>query len=391
MEVFTTSMSIRPEYSNRFHSARHTSYRLRGRLMQTVLRTGLAAFIIGVVLRNATPAADWPFEASQSHVQLTFRNSAFEPSGMAVLGSWLYVVSDDGRIGRVALNDSAAPFQVQNLERDWSGKDKDLQKAENDFESIAVVPGDPHLYLGIEGDGKDLEHPKILRYLPPGDTVDLGRYSVKEALGTRTRHVAWELNDPHRKGSRDEEVQAGMEAMTFLPDGSHPFPVTSGNRAFAGVFLVSSQNQKGLAFAYDLKQNGDVEVVGTLAAPLHRAALSDLLFVPHSGTAFALYDEGAELLQELTVSREGFLERRRLNVQYRAPGTMAGVEALAIAPSGDLFLALDQSTHQAAANGNCLGQSEIKNNGEPRCDRQGWSNFVYRYEKLLVPTRGASR
>jgi len=304
---------------------------------------------------------------------------AFEPSGAAAHGKWLYVVSDNGKIGRVRLDSSGDPLQVQDLDRDWFGKDKDRRKAENDFESLAVVPGDPHLYLGIEGDGDALEHPKILRYRPPAEGTALSDHTVAAALGTRQAHTAWVLNDPDRQAGRDEEVRDGMEAMTFLPDGVHPYPTTGNKRAFAGVFLVASQKQHGRAFAYDLKTDGTVKVVGTLNAPLKDAMLSDLCFAAAPDMLYALYDEGSRFLQEISLVNGKFLERRDLPIQFKGHKQMQGVEAVALSPNGDLFLGLDQTRGQAGENDNCIGARTRKDDGTYRCE-DTWNNFVYRYQ-----------
>lgn len=100
--------------------------------------------------------------------------------------------------------------------------------------------------------------------------------------------------------------------MTFVPDGKHPFPDSTGG--FNGLFLVATQAEKGKGkiYAYDLEQNGTrVMRAGIITeSVLKTAAISALFYSSTYDTLFVLYDEGydrkdnngAFLLQEIRMT-----------------------------------------------------------------------------------------
>ncbi|MEK6257102.1 MAG: hypothetical protein AABP62_00660 [Planctomycetota bacterium] len=377
------------------------------RILSGVLWTWLS--VVELQAAEAHSSTDWPAAVDKSTVFMELKISEtkadhnFEPSGATVFGDWLYVVSDNGKIGRQRLGADQKGLQIQDLNRHQA-----ITRTAKlgDLESITTVPGDGYLYLGVEGDGTDVSHARIVRYVPPQsydvppqpEDVSLKDYAAETALGEdqgpgQEFAAFWELSQlplaaPKKVGGPSD----GMEAMTFIPDGFHPFDVANEkNRAFAGIFLTSSQGTHGTAYAFDLKnvpddgRKGTVTLVGTFEAPLHKRGLSDLFFSKDAKTLFALYDEGTEGLQELlwTTTTRKYIEHRysKVGFRYHSPDQMTGVEAVALSPDGDLYLALDQAAGQAKKNDNCTllkpAKADVKQEEEPKCIE--WNNYVYRY------------
>ena len=304
----------------------------------------------------------WPVSSANTSSFASGAKSKFEPSGLACVGEYLYVVSDNCRTARINLaNDDnhGDAIDYQNMNDVSALINKDL-------ECITAI-GDA-LFLGAEGNSDSpSECPRIYEYypnpnhkdrLPPGNNNNIGR--------------SWALSDlPH------DSDDGGMEAMTFAPDGGHPFANSTGG--FNGLFLVASQAVEaiGAIYAYDLSIDGaSARQVGSFRTPvLDTAATSELHYSASRDTLFVLYDKAIYQLQELRMTPPaqgdsfGTVTQLFLTEPKSPTGVqLRGIEGLAACGS-DLFISIDQKKSEARHNNTCVNRS---------CSQ--FDNFVYRYK-----------
>jgi hypothetical protein len=153
-----------------------------------------------------------------------------EPSGLTVVDGTVYCASDDGKIG------------WRNADGDWLWQTLapvDGQEYWTDLEAITGVPSQPdYLYVGVENGkyaegGQAGEGPIV---------VEVAIANVRKGGGlVASENRWWPLN------LVATAKNVGMEAMTFIPDGQHPFPPSTGG--FGGYFYAGT---KGGIEAFDL-------------------------------------------------------------------------------------------------------------------------------------------
>ncbi|MDP2311885.1 MAG: esterase-like activity of phytase family protein [Pseudomonadota bacterium] len=195
---------------------------------------------------------------------------AYEPSGItwhSGLGA-LLLVSDGGVVSRMNLDGSGLV--------NWTFA--------GDFEAITVVdPTSDLAYVGVERPDAIVE-------------VDL----AAGALTGRSWPVdAWMAS---------ADANQGLEALTFMPDGAHPYA----NGTSGGLFYAGLQETGDIyVFDVDLGASGVVSEVDRFATG--RADLSDLHFHGETSVLYALFDT-ANLLREMTSAGATLAE-------YSVPGT----------------------------------------------------------------------
>lgn len=249
------------------------------------------------------PASRTPF-ATDCRCGLGRQPSGFEPSGLVWDGAHtLYAVSDSGQIVRRAVAaEGAAEDAAWSCLYVWCGDGKaDPQaKAENDFESVALVPGAPfarYLWIGVEGgeySGPDQKKHRLMPRIRKFD-LQLGRFV----------DAYWNLGGvPFGKGS-------GVEAMTFVPGERVPGqrPSVAGGQNLGGLFLVASQNGRGEAHLYDLDGTSQLDPAGggryisPVGPPFflpgadgaaRREVSSDFYYSPESCALYVAYDDESD-------------------------------------------------------------------------------------------------
>lgn len=190
-------------------------------------------------------AADaWPGDSGTVIGDSSTLGSDAEPSGATTYGSYLILVYDNGYV--VEMQKDGTLVNVWDV-----GEDLDL-------EGVTVV-GDV-AYLGDESDN-----------------------SIKEfdlSSGTLTGN-SWPLSGWMINGSN-----RGLEGLTFVPNGAHPYSrSTSG-----GVFYVGQQ-ETGYIFVFDvdLSSSGTVSYLDTLV-PASYTDISGLEYDSNTNLVYAIFD-----------------------------------------------------------------------------------------------------
>lgn len=218
----------------------------------------LAALALSAVALPASAASwQWPQPVNVGQ-ELIARDPSFEPSGAVWLsgrGS-LVLVGDEGQVAEVT-----ADGAVQN---EWNlGRQFDLEDVTVIDSSSSIV------YLGDENTSSALE------------------FDLAEG---RLTGRAWSF------ASKLSEVDgaAGMEGLTFVPDGFHPF----GETISGGVFYAGWQYDGDI---YVFAPNLDVSGAQTFVEEIHMTSgytdLAALSFNKNTGLTYALYD-GLNILEE---------------------------------------------------------------------------------------------
>jgi hypothetical protein len=250
-----------------------------------------------------------------------------EPSGMVWDGkSTLYIVSDNGQIVSIPVADpwTTDPTQWTVLYQWVKGNNSgDKEKAENDFESVARVPGqDDFLYVGVEGDGgKDCEG-------CAGSTIK--EFSIS---GKKFTDKSWLLGGKN------------MEAMTFVPDA------TADPEGFKGYFLTAAQNDATVN-RYDLNLKDGKTVTKKTAptfTPKLESATADFQFSPGNSVFYVLYDADQkssepQRLDQYTKSGDAFGSHDSTILPY-SPGTEAVADVLKNGKV-DIYVGVDMSGKQ---------------------------------------------
>jgi hypothetical protein len=237
-----------------------------------------------------------------------------EPSGLTLYtdkgSKWLFMVSDNGIVARLALPTTSTPTWIINPSPDVNDK-------AYDYESVTFANG--NLMIGVEGDrddGSSKTKPVIKRF-------DQNRTSNDDPAGDFTGS-SWTLNGIDF-GSKSN---SGMEAMTLIPYGKYPSNWTDGAPHYGGVFFVAVQANYGKVYVYELPQGhgnpGSASLLnlGSASNPLtvptvasapsgSKPLISDMFFDAASNALYVLYDGGKDAsgnplgndyLQQLTIS-----------------------------------------------------------------------------------------
>ncbi len=179
----------------------------------------------------------------------------FEASGLIYhpLLDQLLVVSDDGQVCKMNLEGSQVTcFNLGAL----------------DLEGITLSAEDsPFAYLALEFPYRILE-------------LNLANEQLSGNF--------WDV--PGMSGP----VNAGIEAIAFVPNGSHPYADSNSG----GLFYLGLQDT-GDIFVYDvdLSQSGHITLIDQFTPVIGRSDLADLFFHEETGILFALYDSANILIE----------------------------------------------------------------------------------------------
>lgn len=317
----------------------------------------------------STTNTSWPSTQSVNNLSLP-SSPKLEPSGLTFVSDdsntkWLFVVSDNGYLTKGSMNTSHTPptFSWQTAHQFRQSSDK-----MGDYESVATT-GKNEVMIGIEGDSSDVPYPIIARFNTSNTSSSnqIGDFSSSQ----------WTLRN-FEQGAMGGG--AGMEALTFVPNGSYPSawlldsPLNPNRSSsylpyYGGLFFAATQSECGVIFVYDLAQGNNQShntlsfknlptmvqngfpknsngssVSSNAAGPLQ---ISDLYFEPTSKVLYVLYDEssGFDYLQALTLNTSdgSFTQKWAVRTPY------LGCEGVAVY-GNDLYLAVDLSSSQTGNN-----------------------------------------
>lgn len=178
--------------------------------------------------------------------------ASYEPSGLALLNSTVYMASDNGMIARYNAQSGA-----------WQTVLTSTTSGLTDFESLAVATGN-QLMVGVEGSSSS-------------SPATIAKVNVAGgALGQK-----WKLSGV-----------TNMEAMTFVPDSYSPLGpanTTAHPGDFNGYFFVSTQNNLGHIDVYRLDRS---QAYGTWVDGYDidiTLQPSDMIFA--NGVLYVLFDD----------------------------------------------------------------------------------------------------
>ena len=225
--------------------------------VRTVLGLPVLPVFLAFLLPHPIFAAEWPDSESEIGGGLP---AWYEPSGIVwhdELGV-LFLVSDNGYVSRMGFDGSG----VTN----WYAGGYDL-------EGITVADfSSTYLYLGVENPDGILEF-----------DVSTGALTGK----------SWDLTP----WMASVNPNSGLEALTFVPDGHHPYGTTSsGGLFYAGL----QENGKIYIFDADRSTSGSVSYVATLTPVSGRTDLSDMQYNTHTRTLYLIYDSSNYIREILT-------------------------------------------------------------------------------------------
>jgi hypothetical protein len=217
----------------------------------------------------------------------------------------LWLVGDEGQIARMLRDGSSTSC--------WS------LKPGPDLESIAVTDDINKIYLGVE------YPPQILEY------------NSSSTAAPSSTNRSWLL--PGMTATATD----GMEGMTWVPNGHHPYPDSSSG----GLFFASSQSD-GTIYVYDvnLSVSGSTPVLlDTFTPDSTQTDISDLYYFSQTRTLFVLYDS-ANLLREIDTSTTQF---QTVHI-YTLPTSTTDQEGVTLLPqcpgaTTNVYLADDGAAH----------------------------------------------
>lgn len=246
--------------------------RLRARMARRI-PGGTAALLFATFLtaqaRPALAASAWPADAGTSIGGGL--PAGYEPSDVV----WhkglekLFLVSDDGWISRMNLDGSEQyTWYVESA----------------DYEGITVA-----------------DHTSNYVYVATEQTQIL----IKEfdvSTGALTGKT-WRLTAMEGSGN------AGLEAITFVPNGFHPYADSS-----SGGLFYAGKEADGKIYVYDvnLSSSGSVTYKGTITPVAGRTAIGGLQFEPETGVLYVMYRNDS-LVREITASGAYLAEYSRPN------------------------------------------------------------------------------
>ncbi|MCC6451141.1 MAG: hypothetical protein IT574_11360 [Candidatus Aureabacteria bacterium] len=271
-------------------------------------RTAVAAFFLS--LPSPALSAPWPGDGGTDITGDL--PSTYEPSGII----WhdrletLFLVHDKGWVARL---ESDGTFDAWNVG--------------GDLEALAVAdPSSDYLYLGVE---------------QPNDSILEFRIST----GTLTEK-SWDLT-PWMTGPSN----SGLEALTFVPDGHHPYGDGNGQTRSGGLFYAGLQEDgtspydgRVYVFDVDLSTSGEVDYVvdfSPVSPPIKD--LSDMWYDTGTRTLYLLHD-GANTVREMLTDNT---LTDPLLVEYALPGTgQEGVAFVRTSPAEGYLYITDDSLHK---------------------------------------------
>jgi hypothetical protein len=213
-------------------------------------------FIASLVFGVFVYAADsWPGDSGSIIGNATSLGFGYEPSGIVYhsgLGK-LVLVGDDG--------------DITTMNTDGSGIDTD--HVGGDIEGITIAnTGTDLVYAGIE-------NPDSIKEFDISD----GAFT-----GNQWDLTLWMTGDANQ----------GLEALTFIPNGSHPYE----NSDSGGLFYAGLQADGDIyVFDVNLSTSGDVDYIGKITLDDSRTDISGLDYNTETGLLYAIFDSSNEILE----------------------------------------------------------------------------------------------
>jgi len=237
-------------------------------------KLAIAVGIVGILLPVTLLAASWPASTSGTDigVALLAADSGFEPSG---------IVYHPGRGTLIAVSDEG---QVAEIETDGTLVSEWKLGSAYDLEDVTVADDASSIvYLGDE------------------NTSDALGFDLSTGALTGD---AWDFSS-----KMSETSGAGMESLTWIPDGHHAY----GTTASGGVFYSGWQYDGAVyVFEPNLSSSGTQTYLGKISSAKGYTNASGATYGPMTGIAFVLY--GGSALEELD-------ETGSLSAYYSLPGS----------------------------------------------------------------------
>ncbi len=256
-------------------------------------------------------AISWPATFTRHSDIVIAAAGNYEPSGLAwnSVTNKLFSVCNTGQV------------TIMNL--DGTEQDTVRMPSYMDFEAITIAnPNSTRAFIGLENRDSILEYD----------------WQAKTLTG-----MTWNLT-----GVLTGPDNQGLEGLTFVPNGYHPFPSSaSGGLFYAGIQRAPTPggaiNDDYLLYAFDIDLSTNERIVNwygiSVAAGTPTSDVSDLFFSKETGVLYVLYD-GANRLIEMTTAG------RVLNDYSNVPvADQEGVAIITSYPSGtaEVYLASDSS------------------------------------------------
>ncbi len=255
-------------------------------MMNHRFATGFCTILLGLLVAFPLRAASWPASSQGTDIgaSLVGQTPAFEPSGLvwhAGRGT-LVAVGDEGQVAELRPDGLLLNY--------WAlGQSFDLEDVTLADRNGSIV------FLADENTSSALE-------------FDLATGSLTGRSWSFASKIS-ELNG------------AGLEGLTFVPDGAH----THGTTVSGGLFYAGWQYDGDIyVFESNLSQSGEVTFIEEIHMTSGYTDLSALSYDDDTKLVYALYD-GLNLLEER--SPNGTLQ-----TSYEVPGTAQ--EGFAIIPEG---------------------------------------------------------
>lgn len=262
------------------------------------LGRSLAVLVCSLAACRLVAASTWP--ASPTGTQIPLGNQSpddttFESSGAVwnPATSKICVVDDEGWIASMSSTGSGVTYV-------------DVQDG-LDIESIATTGAGSYIYAGIE---------YFTSTTPPSSPQIRELSASTMTLSGKT----WWLNMP-------ADSSHGMEGLTWVPNGDHPYP----NGTSGGVFYASSQ-QNGTIYVFDVNLSAGSS---TPLAPIDhftpdatQTDISDLYFDPVQRILYVLYDTANQII-EIDTSTTAYNQI----ATYPLPSTPTDQEGVTLLPN----------------------------------------------------------
>lgn len=258
-------------------------------MFRWVSRASVLVVLSFFMIESVALAAPWPASSTGTEIGDDLP-SGFEPSGIVwdnFTGA-LWVVGGANTLARMLRDGDATAH--------W-----DLSSAQ-DLESITVTGTTPNVYLGGENPAMIWEYA-----------------SSSTAAPSPNAAKSWQLDLPVSGNS-------GMEGLTWVPNGYHPYP----NSSSGGLFFASTQYD-GTIYVYDvnLSQSGSgiLGHIDSFTPDPAQTDISDLYFSTDTRTLFVLYDAANKVL-EVDTSTKNY----SIMSSYTLPSSTTGQEGVTLLP-----------------------------------------------------------
>lgn len=262
------------------------------------MKTKIAILFTAAFALFAIPvlAADsWPGDAGNLIGNASNLGADYEPSGLVYSTSrdQLVMVGDDGDITTMRTNGEIVNNTNPN---------------NDDLEGVTIADQTSNLvYVGVE-------HPDTIKEY----NLDSQAYTGKQ----------WTLT-PWMTGDSNQ----GLEALTFVPNGLHPY-----NSSSSGGLFYAGLQQDGKIYVFDINTNSNETVshIDTITPIAGQGDLSGLDYNSETEILYAIFDGSNELVE---IKTDGTLVNR-----YTLPGnSQEGIRVVSSCPNtkSNIYIAED--------------------------------------------------